>query len=275
MSAVLLAIIIVGCLTAEMFIPYDPTRMLLDQIAQPPSQAHPFGTDTLGRDLFSVIWHGGRLSLIIGVLSAAISTVIAVLYGAASGLASDRIDDILMRFAEIIMSMPQLLPVLFLQAMAGDATVISMSVIIGVTGWMAMAKIVRSEVKQLRNAGFVLAARTMGVSCSGGGMRNRIIISVYILRRHFLPDVMSVIMFMAITSIGSAMAMEATLSFMGMGLPTDILTWGSLLSLSQRAMLTGAWWILIIPGVFLVITLISITEIGEYLRSKNRRVRLM
>ena len=198
-----------------------------------------------------------------------------MLYGAVAGLTADRIDDALMRITEIIMSIPQLLLVLFLQAMAGEATALSMAVIIGVTGWMPMAKMVRSEVKQLRNAGFVLAARTMGDSCSSGGIRDRAIIFLYILRRHFLPDIMSVIMFMAITNIGSAMAMEATLSFMGMGLPTNILSWGSLLSLSQRAMLTGVWWVLLIPGAFLVITLICITEIGEYLRSRNRRGRLI
>ena len=278
-SMVMLAIIIIGCMTAELFIPYDPTRMMLDQISQPPSQAHIFGTDTLGRDLFSVMWHGGRISLLIGLLSAAISTVVAVLYGTVAGLVSDRIDDMLMRFTEIIMSVPQILLVLFFQAAAGEATVISMAVIIGITGWMAMAKMVRSEVKQLRNAGFVLAARTMGTGSAGemagsisqSRIRTSGIMLLYILRRHFLPNIMSTIMFMAVTNIGSAMVMEATLSFMGMGLPTNILTWGTLLSLSQRAILSGAWWILVIPGAFLVVSLICITEIGEYMRMRDKR----
>ena len=126
-----------------------------------------------------------------------------------------------------------------------------------------MAKMVRSEVKQLRSSGFVMAARTMG-----GGF-------FYILYRHLMPNFMSAVMFMIVTNIGGAISMEATLSFLGLGLPAEVVSWGSLMSLSQRAMLTGAWWILLIPGIFLVITLICITEIGEYLRCRGRRDRLM
>jgi len=262
-SVTILAVIIIGCIICDVFIPYDPTRMMLDQINQPPSGAHIFGTDTLGRDLFSVIWHGGRISITVGLLATLISTVIAVIYGTAAGLAGKWADDLLMRFTEILLSIPQILMVIFIQAIWGDATVLSISVVIGITGWMAVAKMVRSEVKQLRNAGFVLAARTMGAGF------------FYILRKHLMPNFMSAIMFMIVTNIGSAIAMEATLSFMGLGLPTEIISWGSLMSLSQRAMLTGAWWILLIPGIFLVVTLICITDIGEYLRTRNRRDKLM
>ena len=128
---------------------------------------------------------------------------------------------------------------------------------------MAVAKMVRSEVRDLRNTGFVMAARTMG-----GGF-------FYILRRHLLPNFMPTIMYMIVTNIGSAIAMEATLSFLGLGLPMEIISWGSLMSLSQRAMLTGAWWIILIPGIFLVVTLICITETGEYLRTRNKKDRLI
>lgn len=254
-----LAVIILGCILCEIFIPYDPTRMMLDKISMAPSTEHIFGTDTLGRDLFSVIWYGGRISITVGLLATLISTSIAVIYGTAAGLVADRLDDLMMRATEILMSIPHILMVIFIQAIWGEASVISISVVIGITGWMAVAKMVRSEVKQLRSAGFVLAARTMGAGF------------FYILRKHLMPNFMSAIMFMIVTNIGSAIAMEATLSFMGLGLPTDIISWGSLMSLSQRAMLTGAWWILIIPGVFLVITLICITDIGEYLRIRNKR----
>ena len=262
-AIVILAVIIFGSLICELFIPYDPSRMMLDQISQPPSASHIFGTDTLGRDLFSVIWHGGRVSITVGLLATLISTIIAVIYGTAAGLAGNKLDDLMMRFTEILLSIPQILTVIFIQAIWGEATILSISVVIGITGWMAVAKMVRSEVKQLRNAGFVLAARTMGAGF------------FYILRKHLMPNFMSAIMFMIVTNIGSAIAMEATLSFMGLGLPTDIISWGSLMSLSQRAMLTGAWWMLLIPGVFLVVTLICITDIGEYLRVRNRKDRLM
>lgn len=260
-SALILGIIIIACLMAELLIPYDPTYMSLGEINMPPGSNHIFGTDTLGRDLFSVILYGGRISIFIGLLATAVSTVIAVIYGAAAGLASDRIDDLMMRLAEILMSVPQLLMVMFIQAIIGDSTVISISAVIGITGWMAIAKMVRSEVKQLRTSGFVMAARTMG-----GGF-------FYILRKHLMPNFMSAIMFMIVTNIGSAMITESTLSFLGLGLPTDVISWGSLMSLSQRAMLTGAWWMIIIPGIFLVTTLICVTEIGEYLRGRKRRAK--
>ena len=259
----ILAVIILGCILCEIFIPYDPGIMMLDQINRPPSFAHIFGTDTLGRDLFSVVWYGGRISIIVGLLSTAISTFIAIVYGTLAGVVSDKLDDLLMRLTEILLSIPQILMVIFIQAIWGEATVLSISVVIGITGWMAVAKMVRSEVKQLRTANFVLAARTMGAGF------------FYILRKHLMPNFMSAIMFMIVTNIGSAIAMEATLSFMGLGLPTNIISWGSLMSLSQRAMLTGAWWVLLIPGIFLVLTLICITDIGEYMRVRNRKDRLM
>lgn len=262
-SVTVLALIAAGCIIGSIVYSDSAYYMELSQISMAPGKGHIFGTDTLGRDLFSVIWCGGRISLTVGLLATLISTVIAVIYGAAAGLASQKVDDVMMRFTEILMSVPQMLFVMFLQAMIGDANVVSISVVIGVTGWMAVAKMVRSEVRQLRSSGFVMAARSMG-----GGF-------FYILYRHLMPNFMSAVMFMIVTNIGGAISMEATLSFLGLGLPAEIVSWGSLMSLSQRAMLTGAWWILIIPGIFLVITLICITEIGEYLRCRGRRDRLM
>lgn len=262
-SVTVLALIAAGCIIGSIVYSDSAYYMELSQISMAPGKGHIFGTDTLGRDLFSVIWCGGRISLTVGLLATLISTVIAVIYGAAAGLASQKVDDVMMRFTEILMSVPQMLFVMFLQAMMGDANVVSISVVIGVTGWMAVAKMVRSEVRQLRSSGFVMAARSMG-----GGF-------FYILYRHLMPNFMSAVMFMIVTNIGGAISMEATLSFLGLGLPAEIVSWGSLMSLSQRAMLTGAWWILIIPGIFLVVTLICITEIGEYLRCRGRRDRLM
>lgn len=262
-SVTVLAIIVAGCIIGSIVYSDSAYYMQLSEISAAPGRGHIFGTDTLGRDLFSVIWCGGRISLTVGLLATLISTAIAVVYGAAAGLASQRVDDMMMRLTEILMSVPQMLFVMFLQAIMGDANVISISVVIGITGWMAVAKMVRSEVRQLRSSGFVMAARSMG-----GGF-------FYILYRHLMPNFMSAVMFMIVTNIGGAISMEATLSFLGLGLPAEVVSWGSLMSLSQRAMLSGAWWTLMIPGIFMVITLICITEIGEYLRCRGRRDRLM
>lgn len=262
-SMTILAVILLGCIFAEVIMPYDPTHMNLEAISLPPSGQHIFGTDTLGRDIFSMIWYGGRISLTIGLLATVISTAIAIIYGCAAGLAGPKTDDLMMRFAEILMSVPQILLVIFIMAMAGKPNVLSISAVIGITSFMAVAKMVRSEVKQMKNADFVLAARTMG-----GGF-------FYILWNHLMPNFMSAIMFMIVTNLAGAMALEASLSFLGIGLPVEIISWGSLMSLSQRAMLTGTWWLLIIPGAILVVTLICITEIGEFLRTKNRRDKLI
>lgn len=262
-SVTVLTVIVAGCIIGSIVYSDSAYYMQLSEISAAPGRGHIFGTDTLGRDLFSVIWCGGRISLTVGLLATLISTAIAVVYGAAAGLASQRVDDMMMRLTEILMSVPQMLFVMFLQAIMGDANVISISVVIGITGWMAVAKMVRSEVRQLRSSGFVMAARSMG-----GGF-------FYILYRHLMPNFMSAVMFMIVTNIGGAISMEATLSFLGLGLPAEVVSWGSLMSLSQRAMLSGAWWILMIPGIFMVITLICITEIGEYLRCRGRRDRLM
>ena len=262
-SVTVLTVIVAGCIIGSIVYSDSAYYMQLSEISAAPGRGHIFGTDTLGRDLFSVIWCGGRISLTVGLLATLISTAIAVVYGAAAGLASQRVDDMMMRLTEILMSVPQMLFVMFLQAIMGDANVISISVVIGITGWMAVAKMVRSEVRQLRSSGFVMAARSMG-----GGF-------FYILYRHLMPNFMSAVMFMIVTNIGGAISMEATLSFLWLGLPAEVVSWGSLMSLSQRAMLSGAWWILMIPGIFMVSTLICITEIGEYLRCRGRRDRLM
>ena len=161
-SVTVLTVIVAGCIIGSIVYSDSAYYMQLSEISAAPGRGHIFGTDTLGRDLFSVIWCGGRISLTVGLLATLISTAIAVVYGAAAGLASQRVDDMMMRLTEILMSVPQMLFVMFLQAIMGDANVISISVVIGITGWMAVAKMVRSEVRQLRSSGFVMAARCHG-----------------------------------------------------------------------------------------------------------------
>ncbi len=153
---------------------------------------------------FSVIWYGGRISLIVGLLATLISTFIAVVYGAASGLASDRIDDVMMRFTEIVMSIPQILLVMFIQALMGNATVWSMLLCIGNNGMDGSSKDGAERSKRIENRRLRYGARTMGAGF------------FYILRVHLVPNFMSAIMFMIVTNI-SAIAMEATLQFLGSG----------------------------------------------------------
>ena len=134
-SAIILFAIVLGCVLADLICKKDPSYLDLMNYTKAPNAEFWFGTDTLGRDMFSCIWHGGRVSLLIGLASTALSTVIAIVYGAISGIAGEKVDTLLMRFTEIILSIPNLLLIIFLQAIMGKATIGSISVVIGLTSW--------------------------------------------------------------------------------------------------------------------------------------------
>lgn len=259
LPGILLLFLVLGCMFAEMVMTHDPLYFNLNHISEPPGPEFLFGTDAMGRDVFSMIWYGGRISLTVGVLAAAVSTGIAVLYGCISGLSCEIIDDVMMRFAEIALSIPSILVVVFIQAIIGQSSPAAIAVVIGATGWMNMAKIVRSEVRQIRHSGYVQAAKGMGAGF------------LYILRRHFAPGFFSSILFMVVTNIGSAIGTESTLSFFGIGLPAETVSWGTMLSQADRALLSNQWWIIVIPGLFLIVTLLCVTELGNELRRKNIR----
>ena len=261
-SILLLALIILGCLCCNLIMTKEPGYMDLVHYNEAPGREFLFGTDTMGRDIFSMIWYGGRISLFIGVFATLISTIVAIVFGAVSGCAPDKVDAALMRFTEIFLSIPELLLVILLQAVLGKANVVSISVVIGLTGWAPIAKIVRTEVKQIRNSEYVIAAR-----CMGGSFW-------YILWQHLTPNFASSIMFMVVMNIRSAIIAESTLSFMGIGLPLEQISWGSMLSNADKALMTQSWWIILIPGVFLVVTLMCMTNIGNDMRKRvNRRER--
>ena len=255
-SLVLLVLIVMGCIFANIMANHDPSGFYLQNLNTPPGREFIFGTDSLGRDIYSLIWYGGRVSLVIGILGAAIITVIGVVYGCISGTAGPHADSILMRFTEMCGSIPTLLMILILSAVLQADDVISISVIIGITGWFALARIVRSEVRQIRNSEYVMYARLCGGSFG------------YVMYHHLIPNFVSVIMFVVISSVSSCITMESTLSFLGLGLPANVTSWGSMLSLANKALIMNTWWVIVIPGVFLVVTLMCITSMGNFLRSK-------
>lgn len=258
-SAVILSLIVLGCLFCELIMTKAPAYLDLAHCSTAPCREFLFGTDTMGRDIFSMIWYGGRLSLFIGVGSTVISTLLAILFGAVSGLAPKWLDALLMRLTEILLSVPNLLLVIFLQAIIGTPSAWSIALVIGLTSWTSIAKVVRTEVRQLRASEYVIAAK-----CMGGSF-------FHILRCHLAPNFFSSILFMVVMNVRSAIIAESTLSFMGLGLPIEVVTWGSMLSLAEKALMTDAWWILLIPGAFLVVTLLCITNLGDYLRSRTSR----
>ena len=254
-SFAILGIIVIGCLLANVIATKDPSYMDLMNYTKAPNREFLFGTDNLGRDIFSCIWYGGRISLSVGVIATVISTVLAILYGSVSGLASDMVDTIMMRGAEIVLTIPSILLVIFIQAILGEPSTLSIAFVIGITSWCSIAKVVRTEVRQLRKSEYIVASK-----CMGGSF-------LHILVRHLGPNFISAIMFMVVMNMRSAFVTESTLSFMGMGLPLEVISWGSLLSLSDKALMTKAWWMIIIPGLFLIVVLFCLTNIGNWLRT--------
>ena len=258
-SLAVLAVIVLGCLACDLLMTHDPTYLDLAHCSEAPNGTFFFGTDALGRDLFSGIWYGGRISLTIGVLATLLSTAVATVYGTASGLAPQWLDTLLMRLTELFLSVPNLLLIVFLQAILGQANAVSISVTIGLTSWAAIAKIVRTEVRQLRHSEYVLAARAMG-----GGF-------FHVLVRHLFPNFFSAILFMVVMNLRGAIVAESTLSFLGLGLPLEVISWGSMLSLAEKALLSGAWWVILLPGAFLIAVLLCVTNLGNYLRRQATR----
>lgn len=258
-SLTLFVLIVFGCYCNAWIMTKNPTYMDLAHYNLAPNKEFLFGTDTMGRDIFSMIWYGGKVSLSIGFLSTILSTLIGVLIGSISGWSPSWLDVLCMRGTDILLSIPNLLLVIFLQAILGEPSIWSLSIVIGVTSWMSIAKVVRTEVRQIRNSEYVIAAKSMG-----GGF-------FHILRRHLFPNFFSSILFMIIMNIRGAIVSESTLSFMGLGLPLEVISWGSMLSLSEQAFMTASWWIICIPGIFLVVTVLCITNLGNYLRKNVNR----
>lgn len=259
LAVVILLIIVAGCFACGFFVGKDPAYPDLKNCNQPPGKEFLFGTDPMGRDVFSMIWHGGQMSLFIGAVSTIVSTAVAMVFGTLSGCAPKWGDGLLMRLLEIFLSIPNLLAVIFLQAVLGKATVVSISFVIGITGWMSIAKVVRTKVRQLKNSGYVTASK-----CMGGGF-------FYILWKHLRPNFMPSIMFMVVMNVRNAIIAESTLSFMGLGLPVESISWGSMLSMAEDALFGNSWWMILFPGGFLLVTLFCITSIGDYLRKSGNQ----
>lgn len=253
---VVLLLILISCFSAWLWIA-DAGLANVAQANLPPEASHPFGTDTLGRDILGMTLAGGRSSLIIGIVSALISTAIAICYGCLCAMSPAKAAALLLRSCDILISIPSFLLVVFIQAMLGQASVVSLAFVIGLTGWMGMAKVVYSEALHLKQSDMVQASRAMGAGF------------LHILRFHLLPNLFPAILFMSASSVAAAIGIESTMSFLGIGLPVEMLSWGSILSLAQNSILSGRWWCFLFPGLFLATTLLCVTRLASYVQQCN------
>ena len=250
-----IAVIYLIAILAPLLAPYDP-KAQLDIIAlknQAPSAAHPFGTDPYGRDVLSRVIFGSRLSLGIAFIAVLCAMTVGTAYGAAAAWAGGRVDALMMRVNDAMLSIPRVLLLIAVLSLWGQIPVPALAVLLGLTGWFAVSRIVRAEVLSLRSRDFVLSAKALGA----GDMR--------VLVRHVLPNILSPVLVAATLGIGNVIALEAGLSYLGIGVRPPSPSWGNIIH-DGGDQVAALWWISLFPGLAIVLTVMAFNALGDGLR---------
>jgi len=251
---VLFTIILIMCFGAPLFTSHSPITMDLRNILSPPSSGNLLGTDRIGRDIFARILYGGRISISIGLGSALGATLIGVGFGIYAGYRGGILDGIIMKVSEIMMSFPQIILVLMLVTIAGQS-LWNLIYIFVLTGWPSMYRMARSQMLSIREEEYVLALRAFGIN------------SFVIAFKHMLPNATGPIFVNITLSTATFILQEAALSFLGLGVPLEISTWGNILNAAQNiTILRGAWWVWLPTGIVITLFVLSINFLGDGLR---------
>ena len=249
-------IIVLGVTFAAVFAPLiapsDPNELHLDAILKAPCAEFPLGTDRLGRDVLSRLLYGGRVSLWVGFVAVGISISIGALLGLVSGYFGGLVDEIVMRFVDIMLCFPSFFLILAVVAFL-EPSLFNIMVVIGLTSWMGVARLVRAETLTLREREFVSAARLAGTS------------TWRIMTRHILPNAMAPVTISAILGIGGAILIESGLSFLGLGVQPPQASWGNML-MDGKSVIEEASWLSLFPGLAILITVLGYNLLGESLR---------
>ena len=248
---VLLFIITVMAIFAPIFssYSYEESTGLYNS---PPSSENWFGTDDLARDMFVRVWEGAQISLFIGITAAVIDLIIGVLWGSIAGLKGGRVDNIMMRIADVLTAVPYLLVVIILLVVM-EPGLVPMIIALSITGWVNMARIVRGEVLSIKNQEYVLASRTLGAS------------NWHLIKKHLIPNAMGAILVTMTLTIPNAIFTESFLSYLGLGIQAPRASWGTMASEGVKA-LQSAPWRLIFPAALISITIFAFNAVGDGLR---------
>ncbi|HMK55569.1 MAG TPA: ABC transporter permease [Dissulfurispiraceae bacterium] len=249
----IICIIAALAIAAPIVSPYDPFAIDVYNVISAPSAAHLLGTDELGRDILSRMIWGSRVSLSVGFVAVGIATMIGIVVGAAAGYYGKAVDATLMRFVDIMLCFPTLFLILAVIAIIGPSIWVIM-VVIGVTGWMDVSRLVRAEILSLKERDFVSAARAIGAG------------DVRIISRHILPNALSPVFVSATLGVAGAILTESGLSFLGLGVQPPDASWGNILSSGKDYITVGAWWLSFFPGMAILVTVLSYNLVGEGLR---------
>ena len=255
-AAGVLTVIIVVALLAPLFSPYDPIAQpdIIGLKSAAPSLSHPFGTDSFSRDVLSRCIYGARISLSVAALATTIAITLGTFYGAVAGYVGGAVDAAMMRFVDALLAIPRVLLLIAILALWNGLPLWLLIVVLGVTGWFGLSRMVRAQVLSLREMDFVTAARAVGAS----GPR--------ILLRHILPNVLPTIIVAATLGIGHVIILEAGLSYLGLGVQPPSASWGSIIQ-DGADQIGSAWWISLFPGLLIVTTAIACNSLGDAIRS--------
>jgi peptide/nickel transport system permease protein len=237
---------------APLVAPHDPVEPNLKDILSAPSFSHPFGTDTLGRDVLSRVIYGTRISLLVGFVSVGIAIFIGIIIGALSGYYGGLIDEVIMRFVDLMMCFPTFFLILAVIALL-EPSIWNIMIVIGLTNWMGISRLVRAEILSIKGKEYVLAAKAQGFS------------EARIIFRHVLPNALSPVYVVATLGIGGAILTESALSFLGIGVQPPTASWGNILT-QAKDNIEVAWWLSLYPGLAIFLTVMGYNLLGEGLR---------
>jgi peptide/nickel transport system permease protein len=237
---------------APLIAPHNPNNIDVKSILLAPSWQHLMGTDSLGRDVFSRMLHGGHISLLVGLVAVGISVTIGVILGALAGFYRGWVDTLIMRLVDVMLSIPSFFLILAVIAFL-EPSIINIMIVIGLTSWMSVTRLVRAEFLSLSGREFVLASRTLGAK------------DLRLIFTHLLPNSLSPVIVSAVLGVAGAVLMESSLSFLGLGVQAPQASWGNILS-EGKDYIQFAWWLSLFPGLAILITVLGYNLLGEGLR---------